>query len=157
MALREDHDILEYDPHCSATGAHERGMFLFYVTAGSGASVADSPTVGLNQTSGGYPAGCLMADVVDNDESVYYRNPYKRIQTVGEKVPIARKGFVVTDKVTGTPAKGQAAYLLTTGNVSPTKNVDGGVAVSPPVGTFGSIKDEHGFVRVDINLPFARV
>lgn len=71
----------------------------------------------------------------------------------GGKVSILKKGWVVTNMITGTPVAGALAYLddATAGNLTVKANVDDGEYI--PIGRFMSTKDEDGYAKVEVNLP----
>lgn len=76
---------------------------------------------------------------------------------MGGKVTVLRKGWVVTDSISGTPTVGQVAYLnvgATGGLISGGDNADflGSGIGSLAVGRFLSVKDEDGYAKVEINL-----
>ena len=85
--------------------------------------------------------------MVNIDQSRYHINWQKDEVQQGGKVTLLRKGFVVTDQVTGTPTKGQDCYLADSGNCSAT--ADG---TSPKIGQFLSTKDANGFAKVSVNV-----
>lgn len=155
MALREDRLIKKTEIHYVLDDVASKGVFLCYKTAGSGSAQGDNQgKVQLaSSPSGLYVAGCLMQDFVSLDTTLYHENWHKEQQVVGTNCEMATDGWVVTDKVSGTPTLGAKAYLTTNGQVTPTKSATGGLAATPLVGEFGGIKDESGYVKVIFNLP----
>lgn len=134
-----------------------KGVFLCYSTAGSGAGMGSA--AGYVQLaaapSGLKVAGGLLQDFVDIDETLQHRNFHKEQMVIGDFADVARRGYFTTDKISGTPAVGDKAYLTTNGNVTPTVSATGGVVATPLVGEFGTTKDSNGFARVNFNLPTA--
>ena len=96
---------------------------------------------------GDQPLGILLNDVVDIDQTRQHINWHKDEVQKGGKCTIMTKGTVVTDKVTGTPAAGDVAYVNVDGTVGA---VSGG---SSAVGRFLSSKDADGYIKVAVNLP----
>lgn len=128
----------------------ERGVFLSYSTAGSGEAMDDSAalaTVAANP-SGQQVLGCLLNDMVNIDQTRQHLNWHQDEVQIGSKVTILDKGWVVTNKVLGTPTVGQTAYLGNSGNVTATQ-----AAGAPTVGRFRSVKDNDGYIKVDVNVP----
>jgi len=66
----------------------------------------------------------------------------------GGSVTLLTRGWLVTDKITGTPAVGGTAYVGVSGNVATT---DGGVSAAA-IGRFETTKDADGFARVSITI-----
>lgn len=159
MALKPDRVVLEYDITLTCNDAAEEGLTLCFSTtaAGSGVAIGDSAGTAVLSTSqsGAVPAGMLLAPIVSLDTSLYDVNRHKYQFTTGSKCVLARKGWLVTNKVLGTPAVGGIAYLFATGWLSANKGL-GGVVDSPPVGTFAGSKDADGYTKVNIDLPQVR-
>ena len=65
----------------------------------------------------------------------------------GGKCLLLRRGFVVTDQVSGTPTVGQAAYLFEHGQITAE-----GAGDLTQVGRFLSTKDNDGYAKVAINI-----
>jgi hypothetical protein len=97
--------------------------------------------------SGAYPLGILLNDMVNIDLTRQHLNQHKDEVQKGGKITILRKGFVVTDAISGTPAGGQDAYLAGTGLISATQ-----AAGALKIGQFLSSKDADGFAKVAVNL-----
>ena len=95
----------------------------------------------------GVPVGILLNDVVNKDLTRTHLNQHKDEVQKGGKVTVLRKGYVVTNAITGTPSAGDAAYA--------SEVVAGNVATSGTyvVGRFVSTKDEDGYAKVEVNLP----
>jgi hypothetical protein len=155
MALKGDRVVLETDITLTCDYVTDRGVVVVYGKNGSGIALGSSAgdtTVKANP-SGQKVAGLLMNDIVNVDETRYHRNFHKDEKLVNERVTLLKKGRVTTNKVVGTPSVGDTAYLDSSGCLIPTLHATGGIVARPKVGQFVSIKDENGYVAVDINLP----
>ena len=101
-----------------------------------------------------------MNDVVNIDLTRQTLNPYKSEAQVGDKVLIAKKGYVVTNQVypTSSISVGGKAYLGPSGYISPNSGVLVGTwgaansVLAPEVGKFLSLPDEDGYCKVYIDL-----
>lgn len=155
MALKPDYELIESSINWSCEAVAERGTVLVLHTSGSGVAIGATSGKGTlaSSASGTKVLGYLMHDVVSLDETRYHRNFHKNERLTGEKVEIGRKGWVVTNKVTGTPAVGDTAYLTSNGVVTPTVSSTGGTSATPKVGWFASTLDADGYARVEFNLP----
>jgi hypothetical protein len=157
MALTGDMFIEQTDPFHILNDVAAPGVVLCYNTAGSGVALGASRGVCqlAANPSGLKVFGGLLQNFVSIDETRYHRNWHKNEQVVGEPADVLRKGWFVTDKVTGTPTEGNKAYLTSNGVVTPTVSATGGTAATPLVGEFGGSKDENGYVKLIFNLPHA--
>jgi hypothetical protein len=155
MALKPDRLILEYEIGMTCDTATERGVVLVLGTSGSGVAVGDSANAATlaSNASGKIPVGMLLNDVVDIDTTRYHINFHKDETLINNRCAMGRKGYVVTNKISGTPAVGDTAYLTSNGQLTPTVSSTGGTAATPKFGKFESIKDENGYVKVSFNLP----
>lgn len=133
-----------------------RGVMVCYGTAGSGASIGESAgTVDVYPNpSGKRPAGLLLVDVVDVDQTRYHLNFNKEVMSSGSPVVLLRQGRRTVDTVINTPVEGDPAYLTSSGWFTPTLHAAGGLQATPRVGTFVSIKDANGYATIDFNLPY---
>jgi hypothetical protein len=148
MALKSDRYELQTDiSFFYNDGAVSRGGVVVYDTAGSGASMDQGVNL-VKYATTGVPVGILLNDVVNKDLTRTHLNQHKDEVQKGGKVTVLRKGYVVTDKVTGSPSAGATAYrcTLTAGNIS-------AVASGNAIGAFVSSKDEDGYAKVEVNLP----
>lgn len=153
MALKSDRNVLETDISLVCNDVVSKGLVLVYGTAASGVGNETPGVASLVANPSGYKvAGLTLASFVSIDQTRQHRNFMKDEQVVGEKAPLLRKGYVVTDAVAGTPAPGAPAYLVGTGVLS-TVISPVGVVATPLVGAFASAKDESGFAKVYIDLP----
>ncbi len=149
MALKSDRYELQTDiSFFYNAGVAERGVVVCHgATVGSGAAMDQGVNLATKSTTG-EPLGVLLNDVVNKDLTRTHLNQHKDEVQKGGKVTILRKGYVVTDAVTGTPTVGDKAYrcTVTGGNFST-------VASGTLVGSFLSTLDEDGYAKVEVNLP----
>lgn len=158
MALKADRYEFQTDiSFFYNDAAVTRGGVVIHDTAGSGAAMDqgvnlvkyDQCTVGTE-----VPVGILLNDVVNKDLTRTHLNQYKDEVQKGGKVSILRKGWVVTNMITGTPSAGGLAFAddATAGNIA----VDAYSAASSGnlcIGRFLSSLDEDGYAKVEVNLP----
>ena len=148
MALKSDRYELQTDiSFFYNAGTATRGGVVVYDTAGSGAAMDQGVNL-VKYATTGVPVGILLNDVVNKDLTRTHLNQHKNEVQKGGKVTVLRKGYVVTNNVTGTPTAGATAYrcTVTAGNVST-------VASGNAIGAFVSTKDEDGYAKVEVNLP----
>ena len=155
MALKGSRVVIETDITQTSNTVASRGVVLSYTANGSGVALGDSAGTAdpLANPSGKMPAGLLLNDVVNIDQTRYHRNFQKDEVVVGMRVNLLRKGRVTTDQVVGAPTPGATAYLTASGQLTPTVSATGGVVATPKVGSFQSAVDESGYATVDILLP----
>lgn len=122
-------------------------------TSGIRPGTGSSNTVDyLASPSGAVARGMLLQDVI-NEDGIGFNEPRRRpmdgqnVSFPGRKVTLVRRGWLVTDKITGSPVAGDTAYLAANGNVSPTQS-----AGAPAVGKFETAKDTNGFAKVFMDL-----
>jgi hypothetical protein len=148
MALKGDRNVLETDISFFINVEAEKGELVHLSTGGSGAAMDNSNALAVTVTGDAQkPLGILLNDVVDIDQTRQHINWHKDEVQKGGKCTILRKGTVVTDKVTGSPAAGSIAYVNTDGTIGAQ------VGNSVAVGRFLSSKDSDGYAKVAINLP----
>ncbi len=151
MALRPDRFERATDISFFMNVTAERGLIVVHDSAGSGAGMDDSnayvavPTGQAPSTTS--PAGLLLNDVVNVDQTRQHINWHKDETQLGGKVCLLRQGWVVTDKVSGTPTGKATAYYTNAGLLTETDPGSG-----PKVGRFLSKKDNDGFAKVEINI-----
>jgi hypothetical protein len=152
MALRPDRfeDATDISFFMNVTA--ERGLIVVHDSSGSGAALDDSnayvavPTGQAPSTT--KPAGLLLNDVVNVDQTRQHLNWHKDETQLGGKVCVLRRGWIVTDQINGTPAgNGAPAYYTNAGLLTETDPGSG-----PKVGRFLSKKDVDGFAKVEINI-----
>ncbi|NDD83994.1 hypothetical protein EB118_15755 [bacterium] len=156
MALKSDRYELQTDISFfyNAGTATRGGVVVHDTTAGSGAAMDQ----GVNLvkyaavTAASRPVGILLNDVVNKDLTRTHLNQYKDEVQKGGKVTVLRKGYVVTNNITGTPVAGDAAYAchVNAGNLRPDSPGSSGVL---QVGRFLTSKDADGYAKVEVNLP----
>jgi len=152
MALKSDRHEFLTDMSFFTNFVATRGYVLVHNSSGSGAAMDQAsayvalPT-GAAGVSGTNPVGLLLNDVVNYDLTRQHINWHKDEVQVGGKVLLLRRGWVVTNAVSGTPTAGDKAYYNALGELTPTA-----VANSTQVGRFLSAKDADGYAKVDINI-----
>ena len=155
MALKGSREILATEVGLFLNEVAERGVVVSYSTAGSGVNIDSTSNVATvaASASGSKPVGILIDDFVNLDLSKQPVNWYKHQANSGDKASIVTKGWVVTNKVVGSPNAGDNAVLIANGNVSGvTLGSTWNVTANPLVGRFRSKKDEDGYARVYIDL-----
>lgn len=156
MALKSDRYELQTDISFfyNAGVATRGGVVTHDTTAGSGAAMDQGVNLVKYQaaTSATVPVGLLLNDVVNKDLTRTHLNQHKDEVQKGGKVTVLRKGYVVTNNITGTPSAGDPAYAchVTAGNLRKDSPGSSGVL---QVGRFLSSKDEDGYAKVEVNLP----
>jgi hypothetical protein len=150
MALKGDRHELETDISFFMNEAAAKGLVVSVSTIGSGAAMDNAAALATVKAdpSGVNPLGLLLNDMVDIDLTRQHVNYHKDEVVKGGKITILRKGWVVTDKISGTPTAGSTAYLAASGLISATQATG-----APAVGAFLSKKDADGYAKVAINLP----
>ena len=150
MALKSDRYELQTDiSFFYNAAATTRGCVVCHGgTAGTGAAMDQGANLCVkSDSSSANPLGVLLNDVVNKDLTRTHLNQYKDEVQKGGKVTILRKGYVVTNNITGTPAAGDVAYQCetTAGNVA--------TSGTNVVGAFLSAKDADDYCKVEVNLP----
>ena len=161
MALKADRYELQTDISFFCDEVTTRGGVVHLSGGGSGAAMDQGVnkvvTKALPQNTY-VPIGILLNDVVNKDLTRTHLNQYKDEVQKGGKVTVLRKGYVVTDKISGTPTAGQWAIASANGTVSGVTNLDIANVASNSgenmvVGKFLSSKDNDNYCKVEINLP----
>ena len=155
MALKADRHELDVDISFFMNETGEKGQIVVFSTAGSGAAMDQAQalvTVAAADATN-IPVGVLLNDVVNLDLTRQHINFHKDEVQQGGKVSLLKKGYIVTDRITGTPAAGAIAFLddADTGNFTTEEEVAD--TKYSQVGRFMSIKDEDGYCKVEVNLP----
>lgn len=155
MALKSDRNVIDTDISLVCNTVVAKGLFVCYGTAASGVGNETPGVVSVASNPSGYKvAGLTLASFVDIDQTRQHRNFMKDEQVIGEKAPLLRKGYVVTNSLAScTPLPGQPAYLTVNGTITNTISATGGEVATPRVGEFVTSKDEDGYVKININLP----
>jgi hypothetical protein len=149
MALKADRYELDTDISFFLNETAERGVCVSVSTVGSGAAMDNSSALATLKASpsGAYPLGILLNDMVNLDLTRQHINWHKDEVQKGGKVTILRKGWVTTNRISGTPTGGADAYLAASGLISTTQA--GG---APKIGQFLSGVDADGYAKVSVNL-----
>ncbi len=155
MALKPDRSIdvpEDISYFCNTTGS--RGCVVVYDTSAGGGSGAamDNPNavakiLSGSGASGTIPIGMLMNDVVNKDLTQTHINYQKDEVQVGNKIAIMRKGWAVTNAVSGTPTVGAKAYYNDLSQFCTDSNANGSVLV----GRFLSKLDADGYAKVYVD------
>ncbi len=155
MALKMDRLIDATEIGYYLNEVAERGVVVSVSTAGSGIALDNTANLATVATaaSGQRPLGILLNDFVNVDQTRTPINWFKDQSQIGNKCTILTKGWIVTDKVQGTPQAGDIAVLGASGNlVAVTLGTNTNSATNPVVGRFRSRKSEDGFARVYVDL-----
>lgn len=156
MALKPDRDfaevtdIMNYWINDGTQDTKEKGGVASSVSQGSGVSMDASGNVVsyVADPSGAVPKGVLLQSV---NPPLSATRDFKNFANLevrpGEKVTLVRKGWLVTDQITGTPAVGGAAYVGASGLISTTQ-ASGAVQV----GRFETTVDADNFARVYLDI-----
>ena len=150
MALKGDRHELDTEVTYFMNETASKGVVVSVSTQGSGSAMDSSSALATvaASASGAAALGVLLNDVVDIDQTRQHLNWHKDEVQKGSKVTILTKGFVVTDKISGTPTAGQTAYLSASGLIKGTQDTG-----APAIGRFLSTKDADGYAKVAVNLP----
>ena len=103
------------------------------------------------------PVGILLNDVVNKDLTRTHLNQHKDEVQLGGKVTILRKGYIVTNMISGTPNVGDVAYAAGTGETAGhfvTGTLSAAASGALGIGRFLTDKDEDGYCKIEINLPY---
>lgn len=156
MSLKGDRYEFKTDISYYMNEIATRGGIVSLSTGGSGAALDQSAAVVTYaaNSSGVRPVGVLMGDVVNYDLTRQHINFQRDEVQLGGKVRILQKGWVVTNNIVGNPNAGDIATLTSSGNTLPTPLAQAGtnVALRPPVGYYGSSKDEDGYAKLNVDL-----
>ena len=162
MALKADLHELQTDISFFMNEVASRGGVAVFSTAGSGAAMDSNKALVTYKAmpSGSVPAGLLLNDMVNIDQTRQHINWHKDEVQKGGKVTLLTQGWVVTDRIYpgDTPAVGNVAYVHHSGYISSVITAakgqfDRSMPTNLAVGRFLSKKDEDGYAKVSINLP----
>ena len=146
MALAPSRNPLEDTVRYALNEVAERGLLCCISATEGEVTVAAVPTgVGV------WPVGLLLDDVEDMNYDRHGEYLNRNVVDVGSLVGIATKGVYETDRITGTPTQGAAAYLHSNGYISATRLTDG-ITPAPQVGYFMSAQNANNFAAVKIDL-----
>jgi len=160
MALKPDRietqtDVSFFMNNATSSTIERGGIASLTAGGGSGVAMDDSAAVVsyVTATSGTEPVGVLLNDVVNIDLTRQHINWHKDEVQGGGKVTLLQVGQVTTDKVTGTIAAGNSAYVGASGLFSATPPADGTTEdENYRVGRFLSSRDSDGYVKVAVNI-----
>lgn len=155
MALKPDREELAQDISNYMNEVADRGGVATFLTVGSGGgwrTVMGDP--GNVVTYAAAPSGKMVAGILLNDmvpvvnrTGYTFRYGQRDEMPVGAKCCLLKRGWVVTNKISGTPVGGEVAYVAASGLISPTQ-ATGAAAF----GQFLSKLDEDGYARVSITV-----
>ncbi len=154
MGLRPDRQIDDSELGFFLNEVASVGVIACISTATSGASLDGTTSLATipASSSGAVPLGVLLTETVDIDLTRLPVNWHKSQAVKGDKVSICRKGWVVTDALTGTITVGPAV-LASSGTVMSRGAIGSWNQVANPlVGKFVTTKDENGFARLIVDL-----
>lgn len=164
MALKGDRYELQVDISFFNNGLPvTRGGVACFTTVGSGGAMDQSQAVvGYpNSSSGAFPVGLQLNDIVNIDLTRQHINWYRDEAIVGSKVAIGRKGYWVTNSIIAGAAPiafGDMAVLCSSGQLT---NLPGSAewggspwnkALNPKVGKWTSTTDEDGYAKIELSL-----
>jgi hypothetical protein len=156
MALKPDRDyaevtdISQFWSEVTAQNTQEKGGIACVETQGSGVALDDITNVVRYSASasGAIPKGVLLQDV---NPPLSATRDYKNFQNLevrpGEKVTLLRKGWLVTNMISGTPAVGGGAYVGSSGLISATSGT-----AAAHIGRFETTLDADGYAKVYIDI-----
>ncbi len=156
MALKPDRDLGEHTDitnywiNDGTQTTKEKGGVASVVSQGSGVAMDASGNVVsyVVDPSGAVPKGVLLQDINPPLSATRDYKNYDNLEArPGEKVTLVRKGWLVTDQISGTPAAGGVAYLGASGLIKTTQDTG-----APTVGRFETTVDADGFARVYIDI-----
>ena len=152
MALRPDRNEFLTDLSFFMDEVAERGILVVASTQGSGAAMDQSEAavkIGARADRGSdMPVGLLLNDVVNLDLTRQHINYAKDEVQKGNKVLLLRRGFVVTNMISGDITLGEPAHWGGDGKLcSATAE-----STSVQVGRWLSKKDADGYAKVEINI-----
>ena len=157
MALKGDRYELQTDVSFFMNEVAERGGVVVLNNTPSGAAMDASNNVVtyVADPTGKVPMGILLNDMVNLDLTRQHINWHKDEVQKGGKVTVLRKGYVLTNKIsgTGTPVAGNYAYVADSGLISTSTRAIALDAGAQPIGRFMTAKDADGYAKVEINLP----
>lgn len=157
MALKGDRHEFSTDISSFMNEVAERGGIATYSTSGSGAALDQSRnlvTYAAN-ASGNKPAGMLLNDMVNIDQTRQHINWHKDEVQIGGKVTLGTRGWWVTDRIVPgvNPTAGNEAYV---GNSGYLTSAFENAAKTPAVGMFRSQRDEDGYAKVELSIPMTQ-
>jgi len=156
MALKPDRDyaevtdISQYWSDLTAQNTQEKGGIACVETQGSGVALDDTTNVVqyAASASGAVPKGVLLQDINPPLSATRdYKNFHNMEVRPGDKVTLLRKGWLVTDMISGTPVVGGNAYVGVSGLISATSGTS-----SARIGRWETTLDADGFAKVYVDI-----
>jgi len=166
MALKPDRDFdcsynMGYFWAANGQAPAEEGGIAGVVSAGSGVALDDPGSSGIAPGKGGVntvdyvadPSGVqavgLLLHAIEAEPVTSFKrkNYHTNAQWPGDPVSLLRRGWVVTDRIVGSPVAGSGAFLGASGQLSTSQ-----AASAPQVGRFETTKDADGFARVFLDI-----
>lgn len=147
----QDTDIMNFWINDDTQNTKEKGGVASFVQSGSGVAMDASGNVVsyVAFPSGTIPKGVLLQDVNPPLSATRdFLNFDSGEVRPGDKVTLVRKGWLVTDQISGTPSVGDTAWLGSSGLIATTQANNGVVAI----GRFETTLDVDGFARVYIDI-----
>ncbi len=162
MSLKGDRYELFVDISEFGNSVMTRGGVVSYSTFGSGAAMDQSAALVqyAANSSGSWPKGMLLQDMVSYDLTRQHLNYYRDEVQIGGKLAIGVKGYWTTNALvqgTSAIAVGDVAVLTSSGNimnVTQAQEFNGtwNKSQNPRVGRFLSTQDEDGYAKVEVDL-----
>lgn len=160
MSLKGDRWELMTDMSFFGNSVMTRGGIASLSTLGSGAAMDQSQALiaYAANSSGAFPLGILLNDMVNIDLTRQHINYYQDQTIQGGKLTVGRKGYWITNSLTqgvAAIAVGDIAVLTSSGsimNVARSSSYNWNYALTPKVGSFLSTADEDGYAKVSIEL-----
>jgi hypothetical protein len=157
MALKADRyeESTDISYFMTAATGDRGGVVCLDLLSASGAAMDQGDNTVSYQAAAAtdVPVGILLNDVVNKDLTRTHLNQYKDEVQLGGKVTVLTRGWVVTNKVTGTPSAGDLAYASETIGEIATVAADAEASGNLAIGRFMSAKDADGYAKVYVNLP----
>lgn len=157
MALKGDRAVYETNiRHICDTSGEAGTLFQLKASQPTGRGVGQGinfsapvavPVTG-TPASGTRIIGVALDDVISLDPVRQHRNFQRTDQLVGENVCLLTDGYIRTNKIVGTPAAGDTAYVGAAGAFSASQT-----NAIPAVGKFETSKDTDGFAIVTVKIP----
>lgn len=155
MAIRADREIVSTESRYFLNEVAEKGVVVSVSTAGSGVGMDNTRNVATvaASSSGSKPLGVLLTTFVNVDQSRFPINWHKDEANLGDKASILTKGWVVTNKITGSATAGDKAVLSSSGYVAvkaaPSTYNE---TANPVIGRFRTASDENGYATLLVDL-----
>ena len=157
MALKADRyeESTDISFFYTAGTADRGGVVCLDLLSASGAAMdqGDNTVVETAAAATDVPVGILLNDVVNKDLTRTHLNQYKDEVQQGGKVTVLTRGWVVTNRVTGSPSAGDLAYASETAGEISAVAANATASGNLAIGRFMSAPDADGYAKVYVNLP----